>query len=155
MDRQVRELERRWQAGDPAALSPLQRAQCRALGHEFGDWSWGFDVAQEYANSMQANFQIYRECTRCGHKIRKIFKPEPSTDSTGSITWSITTSDSSSNLSWASTTVSYDYDDDDDEDLGPVGTRYYHPTKKRAWAKRAFLSKRELKRRRRQRRAHN
>lgn len=152
MDNHIRDLERRWHAGDTSSLGPLRRAQCRGQGHTFGGLSVAADEAQAYATATQSVFEVYRLCSWCFHEEWESFKPGLHIDSTaGTLTWTISTDASTDwDPSWASTLTidSYDYD----AVREPVGTLYHHPTKGRAWAKRAHLSKKELRRRRRQRR---
>lgn len=125
----------------------LQFAICCRAGHAFGEWSYpGILRAPEFAHASGLPCTIRRACTACGYIHERVFKP---------LLFTCSGTDPYYTISLDSIAITNDTTNDLEEaprrsDARPVR---YHATKKRRW--RSMLSKRERKRRARNRRARS
>ena len=152
MDSSLRALERAAVTGDEHDHRRLVVAKCRAKGHYFSEWYLGknrvyvSDIRGHYqdkANRSGEPVELGRSCWRCGAGETRLFKPGSYFDpNTGIHHLRLDTVSTSS--SWTVTT-SEPYEEEEPQDTTP---KRHHPTKRRAWRKRARLSKKELRRRR-------
>lgn len=167
MDERTRLLERQARQGDAAAEESFKRARIRAgdtedevhcflHGHDEMVWWSGAEFCQQMADMRGQMFTDWRRCRRCGLTETKCYYPTMARATAGPIIVSTnqdtmlsgttvnTTGPCTSALSYGiQTSVSSDA-----TSWGARGTRYLHPTKSRAWKKRARLSKQEQKKRR-------
>lgn len=166
MDAKIRELERRARAGDQSDIDALIHARLRAgdnedqahcyfHGHTRFEWWYGASVSQGMADRLGRSQLDWRICLRCRLMEQKEYFPRWASTTNG-LTLSVSTdgctSSSTVTVDGRLANVSIPCTSDGVEPTRTSrGSRYDHPTKKRAWQERARLSKRELKRRKRQR----
>jgi hypothetical protein len=158
MDERMRELERRARLGDQADIDALIKARlrvgdnedqalCYLHGHYRYEWWYGARTAQAMATNTQKTQMDWKICLRCKLMETRYYRPRWVAVSSATTLTISTDGCSASNFTFPYLS---------DVPVEPVrtsrGSRYAHPTKKRAWSKRARLSKRELKRRKRKHR---
>lgn len=135
-------IRARVQAGDNE-----DQARCYLDGHDRFEWWYGSKTSQEMADRIGKTQLDWRICLRCRLVETRYFDPRPMTATTSTTITISTDGCAASNWTFPNTI---------DVPVEPVrtsrGSRYSHPTKRRAWLNRDRLSKRELKRRKRKHR---
>lgn len=121
-----------------------EQALCYLYGHLGFVWWMGAELSQRYANEEDRTIIDWRSCKRCGLVETKEYRARRLAYSTSGTVVVSGVGCSASNVTVPVRSTA------SPQQMQPTrGSRYWHPTKRRAWTERTRLSKQERRRRRR------